>query len=60
MDSNITHFESLSDQCKVKFDLLIEGYQNNNELEKGVFKSYKICQEQLKYKGKKYPKNLHS
>lgn len=37
MDSNVTHFESLSDQCKVKFDLLIEGYQNNNELEKRVF-----------------------
>lgn len=37
MDSNVTHFESLSDQCKVKFDFLIEGYQNNKELKKRVF-----------------------
>ena len=43
MDSNITNFERLSDQCKFKFDLLIDRYQNNNELEKTIFKSCKIC-----------------
>lgn len=50
--SKINNFQSLSDQWKVKFVLLMEGYQNNNEKEKRVFKSCMICQEQLKYKGK--------
>lgn len=50
--SKINNFQSLSDQWKVKFVLLMEEYQNNNEKEKRVFKSCMICQEQLKYKGK--------
>lgn len=53
MNSNLNDFESLSDQCKLKFDLVIERYQNNNKLEKRTFKSYENCQEHVKSKGKK-------
>lgn len=56
----IHNFKSLSDQWKVKLDLLMEGYQSNNEMEKRVFKSCINCQEQLKYKGQKYLKNTDS
>lgn len=52
----INNFKSLSDQWKVKLDLLMEGYQNNKEIEKRVFKSCINFQDQLKYKGKKYLK----
>lgn len=55
MASNVPNCESLSDGCKVQFDLLIGGYQNTSDLEKRVVKSYKNCQEQLKHKGKKVP-----